>query len=315
MDKHKLEVETEDAGARLDKFLAAKFPGRTRHYIQKIIDEGCVKVNHKLPKSSLKLKGGENIQVIFPMPKELKLKAKKIPLKIVFENKDVIVINKPAGMVVHPGTGGSHMEDSLVNAILHHAKGQLSGISGVMRPGIVHRLDKDTSGLIVIAKSDKAHQDLTQQFKDRKVEKTYFALLCGKLQPMKGSIDAPIGRDRRDRKKMAVTGLDEGRAAVTRYNVLRYFGDYTYVQVQLITGRTHQIRVHFATIGYPLVGDPIYGKIRVNKFFVREYGLTRLFLHAGKLVIDVPGLKGTAKRKTFEAPLPADLNNTLKLLA
>ena len=314
MEKHKLQVEAADEGHRLDKFLVEKFPGRTRQYIQKIIDEGCVSVNSKPAKAGIKLRGNEIIYLNFPEPKELKLKAMNIPLDIVFENSEIIIINKPAGMVVHPGSGESHIEDSLVNAILYHAKGQLSGISGVMRPGIVHRLDKDTSGLMVVAKSDKAHQDLAKQFKERSVEKTYFALACGRLEPMKGVIDAPIGRNRRDRKKMSVTGLNDGRAAVTRYNVLKYFGDYTYVEVQLITGRTHQIRVHFASIGYPLVGDPIYGKIKVNKFFVQEYGLKRLFLHAGKLVIDVPGLKGTSKRKAFEAPLPVDLCDTLEKL-
>lgn len=301
-----------DVAVRLDKILVSHFADRTRQYLQKIIEEGCVEVNGKKAKASAKLKLSDKVEVHFPAPKELKLKAVKIPIEIVYEDEDLLVVNKPSGMAVHPGAGESHLEDSLVSALLYYCRGKLSGISGVMRPGIVHRLDKDTSGLLVVAKNDKAHQALSAQFRDREVEKTYYALVAGRLVPERGTIDAPIGRDPRDRKKMAVVSDAKGRQAVTKYRVLKYLGDFTYVEISLITGRTHQIRVHFASIGHPLAGDPLYGRSRINKFFEEEYGLKRVFLHAGRLSLVLPSAKTAQKKEEFRAPLPADLQKVLK---
>lgn len=294
---------------RLDKFLAQQFPDKTRQYFQKLIEEGHIKLNNKTAKASHKVKNGDHLEVDFPAPVELKLKAQNIPLEIVFENKDVIVINKPSGLVVHP-PNRHNLEDSLVNALLYHCKKDLSGINGVMRPGIVHRLDKDTSGLMVIAKNDQAHQDLMKQFKERTVNKIYYALVIGHLTPAKGTIDSPIGHDPRNRKKMMIT--KNGKMAVTHYQVLQYFGqNYSFLKIKLVTGRTHQIRVHFAAIGFPLAGDPLYGKTKVNRFFQEEYGLERTFLHAGKLEFTLPG---TNEKKGLEAPLSHDLQNIIEKL-
>lgn len=310
-DKKSFLAEGDDAGMRVDKFLSLSLFDHTRQYFQKLIESGMVSVNGKVAKSSLKLKDGDKVEVSFPAPRALDLKPLDMDLDIVYEDSNVIVINKPAGLVVHPGAGDSHIDDSLVNAILYHCKDSLSGIGGVMRPGIVHRLDKDTSGLIIVAKNDKTHAFLSAQFKEHTAEKTYFALLVGHLAHQKGSIEAPIGRDARDRKKMSVVSPENGRMAITKYKVLKYLGDYTLVEVKLITGRTHQIRVHFASIGYPLVGDPIYGRPGVNKYFEQEYGFSRLFLHAGALTLDV----GKNKKKSFSAPLPKDMNALLKEMA
>jgi 23S rRNA pseudouridine1911/1915/1917 synthase len=219
------------------------------------------------------------------------------------------VINKPAGLVVHPGTHGSHSDDSLVNAILHHCMGTLGGIGGTLRPGIVHRLDKDTSGLLVVAKNDKAQQFLMEQFQKKEVVKIYYALVVGRLEPEKGTIDAPIGRSLHDRKKMAVMENKTSKEAVTKYEVVRYLGDYTYVKVYLLTGRTHQIRVHFAAIGFPLVGDQTYGRIKVNNRFQQHYGLMRQFLHAAYLSFKLPDENN--KKEEFTSTLPSDLQRVL----
>jgi 23S rRNA pseudouridine1911/1915/1917 synthase len=311
-DKKSFIASLEEEGVRLDKLLVSRMGQHTRQYLQKLIESGLVLVNGKRAKASLKVRRGDAVEVQFPQPREMKLKPLKMKLDIVYEDKNVIIINKPAGLVVHPGAGESHIDDSLVNAILYHAKSSLSGIGGVLRPGIVHRLDKDTSGLIIVAKNDKAHQFLSQQFKDHLVEKTYFALVSGRLVPEKGSIQAPIGRDARNRKRMAVVSDSMGRMAITKYHVLKYLGDYTLLEIQLVTGRTHQIRVHFVSIGHPLVGDPLYGRERVNKLFEQEYDLTRVFLHAGRLKVNLPGLK---KVSAFEAPLPIELKKVLDELS
>lgn len=319
-------VGENDVGVRLDRALAARFADRTRQYMQKVIKDGKVMVNGKTAKSSAILQLNSKVEVYFPEARSLDLKAVDIPLDIVYEDQHVIVINKPFGLVVHPGMYDSHAEDSLVNALLHYCKGRLPGISGTKRPGIVHRLDKDTSGLLVVAKDDMAMQSLTQQFKDHEVIKVYYALVAGRLEPVKGSIDAPIGRDSRDRKRMAVVDESQGRKALTRYQVLEYFQNSTLLEIHLITGRTHQIRVHFAAIGHPLLGDPIYGRPKLNKFFRDEFGLTRLFLHAGKLSFTLPGAgksssKSTLKTKKtaqkngeFVASLPSDLQLVLDAL-
>ncbi|MBU0667926.1 RluA family pseudouridine synthase, partial [Patescibacteria group bacterium] len=232
-------------------------------------------------------------------------------LDIVYEDDNLIVLNKPAGLVVHPGQGETHKDDSLVNALLHHCKGKLSEINGVLRPGIVHRLDKDTSGLLVIAKNDRTHRYLADLFHGRRVDKVYFALLAGRIVPQKGRIEAPIGRDVRQRKRMAVVSEKKGKMAVSEYEVIDYFDDFSLVKIHLITGRTHQIRVHFASIGFPLVGDNLYGKPKVNKVLEEEYGLKRQFLHAGSLSFVLPDMK---KLRTFKIALPDDLQAVLDAL-
>jgi 23S rRNA pseudouridine1911/1915/1917 synthase len=303
-------ADIDEKDKRLDTVLAAKFKDCSRQYFQKLIETGHISVNSKTVKASNKLKAGDKVEIRFPRPKEMELKPLNLKLDVIYEDKNILVINKPAGMVVHPGTGQSHSEDSLVNAILGHCKGSLSGIGGVMRPGIVHRLDKDTSGLLVVAKNDKAHHDLARQFKEHTIEKTYYALVIGHLTPEKGSIEAPIGRDPRDRKRMAVVSENKGKMAITRYKVIKYLDGYSYLEVNLITGRTHQIRVHFASIGHPLVGDPIYGRTGVNKKFIQDYDFSRLFLHAGVLKLQMLNKKNC----TYKAELPPELKRLLENL-
>jgi len=313
MKTKKILVDEQYAGVRLDKALTMFFPEHARNYFQSLLEDGHVKLNGRISKSSSKLHQGDKLEVSFPALKELKIEAKDIPLNIVYEDKNLLVIDKPADLVVHPGTHGSHSEDSLVNAILHHCKGTLGGISGTLRPGIVHRLDKDTSGLLVVAKNDTAQHFLMEQFQKKEVVKIYYALLAGHLEPEKGTIDAPIGRSLQDRKKMAVVQGKSSKEAVTKYEVIRYLGDYTYVKVYLLTGRTHQIRVHFAAIGFPLVGDPTYGRSKVNHLFEKDYGLHRQFLHAAFLSFAMPvgsGKKDT-KKGEFESTLPLDLQRVL----
>ncbi len=294
---------------RLDKFLVASSPGRTRAFLQKLIKGGHVLVNNKAAtKVGMPLKVGDDVKVEIPEPQEIETKAEKIDLDILFEDKDIIVINKPAYMVVHPSETGSHSTGTLVNALLHHCKGELAGISGAMRPGIVHRLDKNTSGVLVVAKTDLAHQSLVKQFAGRTVAKRYVALVNGRIKPDHAIIDSPIGRSLRNRKKMAISSEDEGRNAVTEYWVRKVyrddFGEYSLVDIDLRTGRTHQIRVHMNAIGYPVVGDITYGNPKVNARFLEKYGLDRQFLHAEKLEIIHPRI---GKRMAFESKLPDEL--------
>ncbi len=305
------------SGLRVDKVLPQLFPEHTRNYFQNLLQSGAVILNGKPVKPSQKLNEGDKLEVRFPALKNLAIEARNIPLNIVYEDENVLVIDKPAGLVVHPGTHGSHSDDSLVNAILYHCKGTLGGIGGTLRPGIVHRLDKDTSGLLVVAKNDRAQQALMEQFQKKQVVKIYYALVAGHLEPAKGTIDAPIGRSMQDRKKMAVIQGKSSKDAVTKYEVVRYLGDYTYVKVYLMTGRTHQIRVHFAAIGYPLVGDATYGRTKLNHQFEVHYGLKRQFLHASYLSFMLPatgmalGSTESTKKGEFECPLPSDLQRVL----
>lgn len=304
-------AEEQDLDERLDRVLARRYESRSRQYIQGLLRDGLVKVNGKRAKASAKLKLDDKVEVTFPPPAALDVPAVKMKLDIVYEDGNVVVVNKPAGMVVHPGEGSTHLDDTLVNALLYHCKGQLSGINGVMRPGIVHRLDKDTSGLIISAKNDMAHRFLAEQFHDRKVDKVYTALLVGHLRPLKGSIEAPIGRDPKHRKRMAVVDEKSGRPALSRFEVVEYIGGFTLVKVALITGRMHQIRVHCASIGFPLAGDDLYGSPKVNAQLQAEHGLERQFLHAGFMALVLPG---TTKKRTFECPLPNDLQLVLDSL-
>lgn len=256
MDKLFFKITNEnDIGARLDKYLSNNIEGKSRSFIQGLIDSNSVLVNEKEVKSNYKLRLSDEITVIMPEPIELDVKPEKIDLNIVYEDKDIIVLNKPQGVVVHPAPG--NYTGTLVNGLLYHCK-DLSGINGVIRPGIVHRIDKDTSGILVIAKNDEAHNILAEQFKEHSIKREYYALVEGRFNNLEGTIDKPIGRNKKDRLKMAI--VDDGKRAVTHYNVLEQYNNGTsLIKCTLETGRTHQIRVHMASIGHPLVGDPLYG--------------------------------------------------------
>ncbi len=300
-ETHRFEEVT--PGERLDKWLARQLPDHSRTEIQRWIKEGLVRVNGRASKPGYKLEPGDVVEVDIPAPVPYEgVKPEPIPLNIVYEDEDVIVIDKPAGMVVHPAPG--HTRGTLVNALLYHFP-NLEGIGGVERPGIVHRLDKDTSGLILVAKNSRAHRELQRQFKAREIEKAYLALVEGHLQPKVGRIEAPIGRDKRHRKRMAVAR--DGREAVTEYTVIAYYGNYTLVEARPLTGRTHQIRVHFAFIGHPLAGDTVYGR-RKQKL---KPWLKRHFLHAHRLRFRLPS---TGEWVEFTSPLPEDLQRVLEKL-
>ncbi len=291
---------SEETPVRLDVYLTDKLPHLSRSRIQNLIRDRFITVNGQVPaKTGMMLEGGEAITVIEPEIETGSMQAEDIPLDIVFENKDLLIINKPAGMVVHPAVG--HFTGTLANAALWHDP-ELEGVGGEKRPGIVHRLDKDTSGLIVVAKNDAAHQWLQDQFKDRTVSKTYLALVDGRPPTPNGRIDAPIGRDPSHRQKMAVTSESRGRASVTEYFTKETFPQHTLVEAHLLTGRTHQIRVHMAFVGCPVAGDTVYGRKKVT------LGLTRQFLHAFQLKICLPG---ESAPRTFEAPLPVELQSCL----
>jgi len=266
-----LPATLEDAGKRLDSFLAASLPELTRSAAARLIETGQVAVNGRPAIKSCKLLGYETVAVTLPEPEPTEAVPQDIPLDVVYEDGDVIVINKPAGLVVHPAPG--HPDGTLVNALLYHCGDSLSGIGGALRPGIVHRIDRDTSGLIIAAKNDAAHQALSAQLQDHTLARTYEAIVTGNLRENSGVVDAPIGRHHSDRKKMAVTDHG-GKHAVTHWEVLERFPGYTYVRCRLETGRTHQIRVHMAYIGHPIYGDTVYG----NKKPVP--GLTGQCLHA-----------------------------------
>jgi len=290
----------EDISNRLDKFLTGVLPEFSRSRLQNLIKKGNVQVNGEIIlKTGYTLEPGMEVEIRIPAPEKSDLEPEPIPLDIIFENDDVILINKPAGMVVHPSAG--HVEGTLVHAALAHAP-KLKGVGGIRRPGIVHRLDKDTSGLIVLAKNDRAHQWLQNQFKDRQVEKIYLALVDGKPPTPQGRIEAAIGRDSTHRKKMAVTPPHKGRQATSIYKTIRKYEQHTLLEVNPLTGRTHQIRVHLAFIGCPVAGDVVYGRRNPT------IPLQRHFLHAFRLSIVIPG---EATPRLFEAPLPPELTGVL----
>ena len=288
------------AGIRLDKFVSENCLGLSRSQAQKLIDDGCVVVNGLMEKASHKTATGEKIDVTVPPPAPTGLMPEAIPVKILYEDDDLLVIDKPAGLTVHPAPG--HPSHTLVNAVLSHLN-EIEDDGEATRPGIVHRLDKDTSGVMLVAKNNVALANLADQFKSRSVKKVYLTLVTGILKPERGVIEAPIGRDSGDRKKMAVTGESRGRAARTNYRVLRYVGKNSFLEITPETGRTHQIRVHLAAIGYPVFGDITYGKKSVL--------LNRQFLHAHRLGFFLPS---TGKFVEFESPLPEDLQKALKEL-
>lgn len=286
-------------GERLDAFLARRLPELSRTNLKRLIDSGFVTIDGRVPRPSEKTREGVKVTVEVPPPEELSLEPEAIPLTIVYQDGDLIVVDKPAGLTVHPAPG--HPSGTLVNALLA-ACPDLQGISGTLRPGIVHRLDKDTSGLLVVAKNDRAMRSLQSQLTERSVHKTYLALVHGVPKPREGQIEAPIGRSPRNRKKMAV--VDNGRESTTRYRVREELpGGFTLLEVEPVTGRTHQIRVHLAAIGHPVFGDPLYG--RASEL------LSRQFLHAWKLAFRMP-LGG--REVEFESPLPADLRTVLEEL-
>ncbi len=298
MENKNFTVNQTGTEKRLDKYLAEKNKELSRSYIQKLIAKGNVLVNGRKVKGSYLLSTGDKIELMIPEAEEPDLQPLDIELDIIFEDKDIIVINKPAGIIIHPVPDND--EHTLVNALLAHVD-NLSGIGGVKRPGIVHRLDKNTSGVLVAAKNDKSHRDLIHQFKKRQVKKIYYAVICGRLPYKSGKIDAPIGRDVSNRTRMAVTDKNSKRA-ITFFSVRKYFADFTFVEVELKTGRTHQIRVHFAHIGYPVAGDKKYGT------GTDIPGIKRQLLHAHKL-----GLKHPVSGKwcEFTAEVPADFKKFL----
>lgn len=285
-------VEDDDTAKRIDVYLSENIEDITRSGIQKIIENGGVKIGGKDIKSNYKLRKGDVIDVEIPEPTEVAILPEDIPLDIIFEDKDIIVLNKPQGMVVHPAPG--HYTGTIVNALMYHCGDELSGINGVLRPGIVHRIDKDTSGVIMVAKSNTAHQSLALQLAEHSITRKYIAIVFNKVKNEEGTIDKPIARHPQERKKMAIAEKG-GRRAVTHYRVLERLGKYTVIEAQLETGRTHQIRVHMASIGHPLVGDTVYGgKNQPAKLLGQA-------LHARILGFKHPI---TGEYMEFEAPVP-----------
>lgn len=298
----KIQVVAENhEGQRMDSALVELLPEYSRTAIQRWIKEGQVSVAGKVVKSSYKIEAGQEILIEIPEVKESTLVAQDLSVPILYEDEDVVVVNKPRGLVVHPAAG--HGDGTLVNSLLAQC-GNLSGIGGEIRPGIVHRLDKDTSGVLVVAKNDRAHQSLTEQIKAREVKRIYRAIVKGEIAESRGRIEAPIGRHPKDRKKMAIN-MKDGKEAVTEFTVLERFQDYTLVECRLITGRTHQIRVHFSYIGFPVVGDPVYGTRK------QIFSIEGQALHAHQLSFTHPRTKETI---TCVAPMPEDMEEILNQL-
>ena len=294
-----LQTSEEDRGARLDAFLARAMEDLTRSAAAKAIEEGRVLVSGKVPSKSLKLTGNETIEFTPEEPAPIDAVPQDIPLDVVYEDDDVIVVNKPSGLVVHPAPG--HSDGTLVNALLYHCGASLSGVGGALRPGIVHRIDRDTSGLIIAAKNDFAHQFLSAQLADHTLARTYECIVVGNLREDSGTVDAPIARDSRDRKRMAV--VPGGRRAVTHWTVLARYPGYTHVQCRLETGRTHQIRVHMAYLGHPILGDTVYGAKKPVP------GLTGQCLHAVGLQFIHPRTKELV---SLSCPLPGEFTAALR---
>jgi 23S rRNA pseudouridine1911/1915/1917 synthase len=302
-------IERSLPSGRLDTFLRQKFPAVSRGAIQRLIEEGHIRVNGRVVKPTHTPRAGEQVDVHWPEARPALAQPEEIPLEILFEDEALVVLNKQAGLVVHPAVGNE--EHTLVNALLHHCKGELSGVGGVARPGIVHRLDKETSGCLVVAKNDDTHLALSSQFAGRTVDKTYHAIVCGEMQRDQGEIRAAIARHPSHRKRMAVDD-DVGRPARTSYRVLERLQSATLTEVLLHTGRTHQIRVHFQFLGYPLVGDATYGNRQNQRLEeLTGYRPPRQMLHAFRLSFIHPR---TGKRLSFEAPHPPDFLDALSAL-
>ena len=301
MTEHVINIDEEYAGERIDKVLASEVETLSRSFLQKLLKEGRIYSNDKAVKSNYRVRENDRITFEIPEAVEPNIQAEDIPLSILYEDADVLLVDKPKGMVVHPAAG--HYSGTLVNAVMYHCRGQLSGINGVLRPGIVHRIDRDTTGSLIVCKNDLSHNSIAMQLKEHSINRRYRAIVCGILQQEEGVIDAPIGRDKKDRKKMAVT--QEGKTAVTHYRVLKRFRQYTYVECVLETGRTHQIRVHMASIGHPLLGDEVYGR-KVDKYKCQGqclHAMTLGFVHpSSKEYIEV------------NAPLPDYFQHLLDIL-
>ncbi len=302
MDEFRFLITEEMEEERVDKCVAALMGSLSRSYIQKLVRDGQVLVNGQAVKANYRVKNEDEISFFLPEAEEPKILPEDIPLDILYEDQDVLVVNKPKGMVVHPAAG--HYSGTLVNGLLYYCKGQLSGINGVLRPGIVHRIDKDTTGSVIVCKNDLAHRSISEQLKEHSVTRRYHAICWGKLPDETGTIDAPVGRHPNDRKKMAVN-YKNGKPAVTHYRVLQRFQGFTYVECRLETGRTHQIRVHMASIGHPLLGDEVYGPKK------SPYALKGQCLHAKVLGFRQPV---TGEYVETDAPLPAYFTELLRKL-
>lgn len=302
MDTFDLQITETQNGTRLDSFLAEELDGISRSYLQKLIGEQQILVNNKVVKANYKVKTGDILLINIPDAAPIDVLPEEMDLNIVYEDSDLLVVNKPVGLVVHPAHG--HYSGTLVNGLLAHCK-DLSGINGMLRPGIVHRIDKDTSGLLMIAKNDLAHQHLAAQLKEHSIKRAYYALVQGVISEPAGLVDAPIGRHETDRKKMAVT-FKNSKEARTHYYVKERFARHTFIECRLETGRTHQIRVHMSYLGYPLVGDPLYGTRKNNLDFPGQA------LHAYALGFIHPR---TGEELYFEAPLPEHFQTVLKNLS
>ena len=302
-----LEVTPDFDGKRIDQCLAASFSDCSRSFLQKLLKDGKVSINGKTQKASSKVAAGDAVLVLLPEPEELNVEPENIPLDILYEDDDLLVVNKPKGMVVHPAAG--HSSGTLVNAVLYHCRGNLSGINGVLRPGIVHRIDMDTTGALVICKSDFAHQSLAEQLSVHSITRKYRAIVHGNLKEDEGTVRGAIGRHPTDRKKMAINERN-GKPAVTHYRVLERFGNYTYIECQLETGRTHQIRVHMQYAKHPLVGDPVY-TANGPKDARAQLGLKRQFLHSFRIRFTHPE---TSEELEFADNLPRDLDEALRSL-
>lgn len=289
---HEIQVLESQAGYRVDKFLSIEFADLSRSYIQKLMKDGQVTVNGKVVKANYKLNDQDVVRMNEPELKEPDIVAEDLPLDILYEDEDLLIVNKPKGMVVHPSAG--HYTGTLVNALMFHCKEELSGINGVMRPGIVHRIDMDTTGSLLVCKNDMAHQNLAEQLKIHSIKRIYHAIVHGVLKEEEGTVDAPIGRHPTSRKKMSIN-YKNGKEAVTHYKVLKRYQNYTYIQCQLETGRTHQIRVHMASIHHPLLGDVVYGPAK------QPFSLQGQCLHAKTIGIQHPR---TGEYMEVDAPLP-----------
>lgn len=296
------ELTADESGERIDKFLSRNYENLSRSYIQKLLKDGNIIVNKLAVKANYKIASGDVIHIRIPESEPLDILPENIPLDILYEDSDILIVNKPKGMVVHPSPG--HYTHTLVNAVLYHCGGNLSGINGVIRPGIVHRIDMNTTGSLLICKNDRAHQILAEQLKEHSITRRYHAIVHGNIKEDSGTVDAPIGRHPADRKKMS-TKSQHGRHAVTHYRVLERFGSYTYIECELETGRTHQIRVHMSSIGHPILVDDVYGPARC------PFKLEGQTLHAKTLGIIHPSTK---EYMEFDAPLPQYFQNLLTML-
>ena len=302
MKEFTYKIDLEDEEERIDKWISNTLQTLSRSYIQKLIKENNVFVNGKAQKASYRIKADDVISFQIPDASEPSIPAEEIPLSILYEDEDVLIVDKPKNMVVHPAPG--HYSGTLVNAVMFHCKENLSGINGILRPGIVHRIDKDTTGSLIVCKNDTAHQFVASQLKEHSITRKYRAIVHGRLAVEEGTINAPIGRDEKERKKMAVNEKN-GKPAVTHYKVLKTFREYSYIECRLETGRTHQIRVHMASIGHPLLGDMVYGNRKTN------YHLEGQTLHAMTIGLKLPS---TGEYLEISAPLPAYFEHLLEIL-